>query len=191
MRSKTLQKADPALIEANLGLVHDTVSKRCAHYAHGLVDYDDLIGWGTLGLIVALQRFDPSKGFRFSTFAVWYIRGYVLSGIRSTYSELWKANERGEDTTPYRLPPERLFPGATDPRRDIETQHNRMAARKILRRAWPHLTKAQKEIWRLHIGEGLTFSEIARRKGASRQGVHNTWKYSILRVRERLARKAA
>jgi RNA polymerase sigma factor (sigma-70 family) len=39
--------------------------------------YEDLEQAGVTGLCVAAQRFDPSRGFKFSSFACWWIRGYV------------------------------------------------------------------------------------------------------------------
>lgn len=190
MRSPILREVPQKDIEAHMGLVIMTIRQRCSRYAHDLVEYNDLLGWGTLGLIAALQRFDPSKGFRFSTYAVWYIRGYILSGIRSTYSEIWKAKERGEDTVAYRLPA-RLSAKGTTYKEDIDVQHNRMTAARIVRKAWPHLTKKQKEIWRLHLLEDLSLAEIARRKGVTRQDIHQTWAYSIRKIRARFVRKAA
>lgn len=43
---------------------------------------DDLIGYGTLGLIEAIDRFDPGRGVKFETFAVSRIRGHILDSLR-------------------------------------------------------------------------------------------------------------
>jgi RNA polymerase sigma factor for flagellar operon FliA len=66
------------------------------------VDLGDLRGWGHAGLLEAKQRFDPSRGVRFSTFAYHRVRGAMLDGIRgqgwlrrSAYAKL-RAFEAGD-----------------------------------------------------------------------------------------------
>lgn len=61
------------LIEENLGLVH-----ACAKRFVGRgVDYDDLYAAGCLGLVKAVDRFDPSRGWQLSTYAVPVILGEI------------------------------------------------------------------------------------------------------------------
>jgi RNA polymerase sigma factor FliA len=49
----------------------------------GTIDYDDVVSQGLLGLIEALERYDPSFGTVFSTYATLRIRGHVLDYLRS------------------------------------------------------------------------------------------------------------
>lgn len=47
------------------------------------VDEGDLIGYGSLGLIDAIERFNPQRGVKFETYAIARIRGSIIDGLRS------------------------------------------------------------------------------------------------------------
>jgi RNA polymerase primary sigma factor len=70
------QRARDRFVQANLRLAVSYVSKRCWRLAkaHG---QEDLIQAANMGLITAAERFDPARGYRFSTYAYWWIRQSV------------------------------------------------------------------------------------------------------------------
>jgi RNA polymerase primary sigma factor len=70
-------RASDLLVRANLRLV---ISLARRSQGRGL-DLPDLIQEGNLGLLKAVERFDPSRGFRFSTYAAWWIRQAITRGL--------------------------------------------------------------------------------------------------------------
>ncbi|MFA5761985.1 MAG: RNA polymerase sigma factor RpoD [Bacilli bacterium] len=70
--------AKNALINANLRLVINIAK----HYSRGkAMDFLDLIQEGNLGLMKAVDKFDYTKGFKFSTYATWWIRQSIARAI--------------------------------------------------------------------------------------------------------------
>ena len=65
------------MIEHNLRLV----VKIARRYGHRGVDFMDLVEEGNLGLMHALEKFEPERGFRFSTYATWWIRQNIERAI--------------------------------------------------------------------------------------------------------------
>lgn len=70
-------QARRVMIRSNLRLVIN-IAKQYAHYGVPLLD---LIEEGNLGLMKAVSKFDPGRGFRFSTYAAWWIKQHVTRAL--------------------------------------------------------------------------------------------------------------
>jgi RNA polymerase primary sigma factor len=116
---KDSHKARQTMVECNQGLVRFVAG---SFRQMGNLSFDDLVGEGQLGLLRAIDKFDPSLGYRFSTYATWWIIQAISRGIadkgrtirlpahlqekqralRKAKRALERANE-GREATPYEL----------------------------------------------------------------------------------------
>jgi RNA polymerase primary sigma factor len=92
---KGSEQARQALATANLAFVV-AVAKR---FAHRNARLDDLIQEGNVGLMKAIEHFDPKKNVRFATYAVWWIRAYITRYLKDNRSQVRGGeSERGAMT---------------------------------------------------------------------------------------------
>ena len=86
-------KAKDTLITSNLRFVVNVAKK----YRNNGIPFEDLINEGNLGLMTAVDKFDPEKGYHFISYAVWWIRQSILKAVceksRSIRLPLNRANE--------------------------------------------------------------------------------------------------
>jgi RNA polymerase sigma factor for flagellar operon FliA len=70
------------LVEQHLPLVQ-AIARKVKKSVGATVDIEDLVGYGSKGLVEAAERFDPRHGVAFSTFAYYRVRGAMFDGLRN------------------------------------------------------------------------------------------------------------
>lgn len=78
------EKAKQRLAECNLTFVLAVARKFAARGAR----FDDLVQEGSVGLMKAVEHFDPKKNVRFATYAVWWIRAYITRYLKDNRSQV-------------------------------------------------------------------------------------------------------
>lgn len=76
------KEAAKMLVQSHLRLVVKMARK---FKSYGL-PMQDIVSEGNVGLVQAVKKFDPSKGFRFSTYAMWWIRAYIQEYVLRSWS---------------------------------------------------------------------------------------------------------
>ncbi len=184
-------------ITDNMGLVFHT-ARRMRHLERsGVMEFQDLISEGVLGLIHALDRFEPKKGFRFSSYAVRCISGYMLTGHRRLHMEQWKAK-----ASRYEVPSQtfsmyqpgydeevRQVVGCDDRGMSARVTFDKVANRRFWDKILPQLTPRQRQVLEM-LRDGLTQTQIAPLLGVSRQCISQTMQLGIENARKYLAQEA-
>jgi RNA polymerase primary sigma factor len=73
------ERAVNRFVQSNLRLVVSASKKYAGVLEH--MDLMDLVQEGNIGLMTAVRKFDPSRGYKFSTYAYWWIRQAMIRGI--------------------------------------------------------------------------------------------------------------
>jgi len=93
------ESARHELATSNLPFVVAVAKK----YLHSGVRLDDLVQEGNMGLMKAIEHFDPKKNVRFATYAVWWIRAYITRFLKDTRSQVRGGVAERESMTDFSL----------------------------------------------------------------------------------------
>lgn len=113
------QTARDRLLTDNLGLVHH-VARQLSRTLAAKADVDEMVSAGTMGLMSALEGFDPSRGLAFSTFAAPRIRGAILDELRRQDHVPRSVRRKAREIAAARETLQRIFGRAPEPQEMAE-----------------------------------------------------------------------
>ena len=113
------QTARDRLLTDNLGLVHH-VARQLSRTLAAKADVDEMVSAGTMGLMSALEGFDPSRGLAFSTFAAPRIRGAILDELRRQDHVPRSVRRKAREIAGARETLQRIFGRAPEPQEMAE-----------------------------------------------------------------------
>lgn len=83
-KDKNWKQARNALVEMNLGLARKAANDRYGAFAYDpAIDYEDLVQEASIGLVKAVEKFDYTKGYKFSVYAYPYAWGYIEHNLKN------------------------------------------------------------------------------------------------------------
>lgn len=165
-------------IPQHLGLVH-TIAREVYQWNQS-IDLEDLVGYGTIGLIQAARVFDESRGLSFSTLAAPRIRGAILDELRRRNGRFeWSWRRQG---TMVALEPAVL---RSLPHGQVG-EDERSVERVTLETALSSLPERTQTILRLYYVEELPQAEIGARFGISGRHVQTIRQDALRRLRPKL-----
>ena len=187
--AQAIKKGDQAALDkltrANLRFVV-SVAKQ---YQNQGLSLPDLINEGNLGLIKAAQKFDETRGFKFISYAVWWIRQSILQALAEqsrivrlplnqvgSLNKISKALSKFEQENERRPSPEEL----------ADSSLNQESLSKEVERALSQLHERERDILKMFFGIGcqeMTLEEIGAKFDLTRERVRQIKEKAIRRLK--------
>lgn len=181
----------------HMGLVYKIAHSLRPEYTNSLLDFDDLVSEGTLGLIRALQTFDPDHGAKFSTWAWRRIQGSIQDAHRKLHRDHRRAKKLGiaprrflsldsPASSATHAPDQGLETLLYDllPNESVSEQEiiSRIDAMKGWRDVWSRLSPTQQEVMGLMLS-GLTQVEVAKVRKVTPTAVYFQYHRALAKAR--------
>lgn len=169
--------SDEEIVE-HLGLVHRE-ARRVRAYSKS-IEYEDLVGYGTVGLMQAARSFDASRGWTFSTFAIPRIRGAMIDELRRRFGRSPVSAKRLAEEVA-------LDDTLADPADDEREVFTRLEVDEVLGTLPPR----QRRVLTLYYLDGLVQREIGLVFGVREQRIQQIRSRALHTLHERFQRQVA
>ena len=192
------------LIDDHLNLVY-SIAVRVYRSIRGPIELDDLISFGTVGLLQAADRYDPERGSSFATFAYSRIRGAIYDGIRDSAplpATIYRELRSRRDDPNYRAG--RVIPFVTsldahlesgnqvaDTGHDAEVATLRRELNTMVGAAIDELPERERSLIRAHYFQDKTLKSAGRELGISKSWACRMHAHALNHLRASTARELA
>lgn len=178
---EALSEAQKRLVAENYNLV-GIVARKKARSMPSFIALDDLISYGTNGLIDAARKYDPSRNAKFSTFANVKIDFAILDGLQNRDNLTMFSDSRVDSIDI----PEEPIVLASDSRLDTEYIASQVIIRESVRKEIFKLPGCEQEVMILWALRGLKQNEISKIMHISSARVYQLLQRAIEKLRPKL-----
>jgi len=183
-----LAAADEArgrIVRANLRLVV-SIARRHIGRAFGRAELFEIISDGNVSLLRAVEKFDYTRGYKFSTYASWAIMRNYARTIPETLYQGGRQHAGNDDFLD-------TVPDQHEPDQDADEREN---LRKTLDRGLAQLSERERAVIMRHFGLGddekpETLDEIGRRYGVTKERIRQIERKAMKKLREILSEESA
>lgn len=168
------------IVEQNLGLVHWMTYRLHNRYGHLTSEYEDLQGEGMLALTRAVDRFNPWRGFQFSTYASNVIARAIMRSVKRSLRRREETTSIGEDL--------RESPAAkvSDLDAEVSLEHLEYVRKENLAGLSALELRILEHRFPRDESDRMTFREIGSRLGLSKERVRQIQNEALDKLRTRL-----
>jgi RNA polymerase sigma factor (sigma-70 family) len=182
------------LVNDNQKLVHHAVNRYLKRYFVPVMEREDLVSWGMIGLVCAARAWDPTRAGSFTTLAYKAIERMIVRGVMRE----WKPEQAavtlsleallsGEETGERE---ERFIDRLADDQ-DLEQQMLDREAGAAIRTAVGALPPPQRRLIEGHFFEEISMASMAEELGLSRQGAYVRQRLILKKLRAALSTASA
>lgn len=177
-------------VMGNMGLVYKIAHTMQYGLTNSLMDFDDLVSEGILGLMDAFNKYDPERGAKFSTYAGIRIRGRMMDAYRGSFWQKRQGRRQGLPTPSYVYldadacddgsPFHDLVPGKFLSEQDLI---NRIDVTLVWEKVWSLLRPGEKKTVTL-LRSGLNQEETSKVMGVTASMVSQSYRKALIKLRK-------
>lgn len=188
------------LIEQYYPLIRELAYRIKTAYNLVYIDIDDLVGYGSFGLIKAAQKYEPSENTSFKTFAKIKIRGAIIDGLRNNEIKRKYLKDKYKNNLPiyqndirynnYKTNTENKEIVYEFPDNNWEQQYETINNYcKTLEKALNYLSPKRKDIIKMYFYDDMTCKDIGKKYGIGESATYQIIQTALKQIRNKFGKQ--